>query len=123
MAFEQRQIVEVQFRLPPDGELKNHPAVIISNSEINSEEFGFTAVMITHSDSDDEYTFEIDDKMFLKSFQDKSHKEIRLHLISYFLDDDVISNNHGLNKMKPEWFKRLLSQINEITFGIKVSVE
>lgn len=57
MAFEQRQIVEVQFRLPPYGELENHPAVIISNSEINGDELGFSAIMITHTDHDDEYSF------------------------------------------------------------------
>lgn len=61
--------------------------------------------------------------MFIKPFGDDSHQEIRLHLISYFLDEDVIPNNHGLNKMKPEHFRRLLTQINDITFGVDFSIK
>lgn len=122
MPYEQREIVEVQFSLPPDGKFLAHPALIISNSDINEIEEGFTAVMITHADHDDEYSFLIDDKMFSKPMGDKSHQEIRLHLISYFLDKDVIPNRHGSNKMKTEHFKRVITQINSETFDIPVSI-
>jgi hypothetical protein len=35
MKLRQRQIVEVPFRLPPDGKVLNHPCIIISNEDIN----------------------------------------------------------------------------------------
>ena len=118
MPFEQRQLVEVQFRLPPDGEHLNHPAVILSNSEINAIENGFVAVMLTHTNHDDEFSFEVDDEMFTSSLNDNCHQEIRLHLIAYFLDDDVLRNSHGINKIKTEPFKRLVTQINSATFNL-----
>lgn len=122
MPFEQRQIVEVQFRLPPDGNFLQHPAVIISNTEVNNIEEGFVAVMITHTNHDDEYSFSIDDKIFSKPLNDNSHQEIRLHLVSYFLDQDVILNHHGFNKMKEEYFKRMITQINSSTFDFSLSI-
>jgi len=47
---EQREVVEVEFRLPSDGILKKHPVIVISNSEINETEEGFVAVMMTSSE-------------------------------------------------------------------------
>jgi hypothetical protein len=118
MSYQQREVVELQFRLPPDGDFLSHPAVIISNDEINELEGGFTAVMITHTDHDDEYSFPISNEMFSKEIEDNQHQEIRLHLISYFLDSDVIKNAHMGNRMKIQPFRRLITQVNEIVFRL-----
>ena len=50
MKFQQRDIVEVSFELP-DGTLKIHPALVISNDEIFDVEDIFYAVMILPSHS------------------------------------------------------------------------
>lgn len=68
MSFQQRQFVEVQFRLPPDGEHLNHPAVIISNNDINEHEGGFIAVMMTSNDTKDMYSFPVTDEMVTTPF-------------------------------------------------------
>ena len=39
----QRNVVEVQFRLPSDGRLEEHPVIVLSNDEINEIEDGFVA--------------------------------------------------------------------------------
>lgn len=118
MGFQKRQLIEVQFRLPPNGELKEHPAVILSNSEINELEEGFVAVMMTSNNPDDEYSFPISDDMVSLPFNDKKHREIRLQLIGNFMDSDVIPNKQPLRFLKETHFKRLIIQINEITFGL-----
>ncbi len=46
----QRDVVEVEFRLPSDGRLEKHPVIILSNEEINNGESGFVAVMMTSQD-------------------------------------------------------------------------
>lgn len=40
MKFHQRDIVEVNF-LFPDGTFKPHPAIIVSNDELQEDEMGF----------------------------------------------------------------------------------
>lgn len=118
MAIEQRQIVEVQFRLPPDGDLLNHPCVVLSNTEINEEEQGFVAVMITSENryKDDLYSFELDSSMLTKPMT-TPFSAVRMHLIGNFLYEDVITNRNTGNSMKIDAFNRLLVQINKITFS------
>ena len=56
MGYSRGEIVEVKFRLPPDGRLEEHPVVVLSNSEINNYELGFTGVMMSTTNPDDEYS-------------------------------------------------------------------
>ena len=121
---EQREVVEVEFRLPSDGILKKHPVIVISNSDINETEEGFVAVMMTSSEKykDDEYSFEVNDSMFTKGLG-TSFSAVRLHLIGNFLDTDIIRNRHTGNQMKIESFKRMLIHINRIAFDFKVKFE
>ena len=117
MSVRQRQIVEVAFRLPPDGKAMNHPCVVLSNNEINNEEQGFVAVMMTSEPryKDDLYSFEVSDNMLTKPHR-KSFCAVRLHLIGNFLYDDVIPNSNSGTEMKIDTFNRMLTQINRITF-------
>ena len=114
----QREVVEVHFRLPDNGRLENHPVIIISNSSINNTERGFVAIMMTSEhDDEDEYSFEIKDSMFEKPIG-KAVSAVRLHLIGNFMNTDIIPNSHSGNKMKEEVFRRLLVHINRITFKL-----
>ncbi len=120
MGYSRGEIVEVQFRLPPDGRLEEHPVVVISNSEVNNDEGGFTGVMMSTTDPDDEYSFEVTDNMVTVPFNDGRHREIRLHLIGNFIDKDVIPGTHKRTLLKDDHFRRLIILINEITFGMEV---
>lgn len=113
----QRDVVEVLFRLPADGDLKQHPVIVLSNNDINEEEGGFVAVMMTSKEhyKGDDYSFELDDSMFTKPLG-KPFSAIRLHLISNFMDTDVISNSNSGNQMKIEAFRRLVTLINKVAF-------
>lgn len=51
MKYHQRDIVEVNF-LFPDGTFKPHPAIIISNDELQEDELGLVyLVLITSNDT------------------------------------------------------------------------
>ena len=114
----QREVVEVQFRCPPDGEFKNHPVVVMSNDDINEHEGAFLAMMMTSHDWDDAYSFPVDDSDFIKSLGEREHTEMRLHLVSQFLVTDIIPNGNPNNSMKKESFMRLMEHFNEITIGV-----
>lgn len=117
----QRDIVEVEFRLPSDGRLEKHPVIVLSNEDINSCEEGFVAVMMTSESryKGDEYSFELDDSMFTKPLG-KPFSAARIHLVGNFMDDDIIPNRNVGNQMRIEPFKRLLVNINSTTFNLKI---
>lgn len=115
----QREVVEVQFRLPPDGKLLNHPVIVISNDDINQHESGFIGVMMTSEESykGDEYSFELSDDMFTKPLG-KKFSAVRLHLIGNFINKDIIKNGNSGNQIKKTDFNRLMVNINNTTFNL-----
>lgn len=110
-------IVEVPVYLPPEGETKPHPCIVISNDEINEEEQGFVAVMITSEQryKDDYYSFELTNEMVSKP-SDKVWRAVRVHLIGYYMYSDVISNSISNNYIKPDHLKRLMTHIYSQVF-------
>lgn len=122
MAHSRGDIVEVQFRLPPDGRTENHPVVILSNTEINNFEEGFTAVMMSTTNPDDEFSFPVLDEMLNLPYADGKHREVRIHLIGSFINKDVIKSTRNRTFIKSQHLRRIITQINEITFGFDVNV-
>lgn len=122
MGYSRGEIVTVEFRLPPDGRFEEHPVIVLSNSEINDYEEGFIGVMMSTTNPDDEYSFEIRDDMVTVPFNDNRHREIRLHLIGNFINKDVRNGTHKRNLLKEDHFRRLIVLINEITFGMEVKL-
>ncbi|WP_016776613.1 type II toxin-antitoxin system PemK/MazF family toxin [Anaerophaga thermohalophila] len=115
MILHQRCIVEVPFNLPQG--VINHPAIILSNDTAIQEEGGFVAVMLTSEESyQDEFTFEITKGMTTKKL-DVPYCQARVHLISFFRNDDVIPNKNYNNYLKENEFQNLIQQIVEIAFG------
>jgi hypothetical protein len=66
MKYHQRDIVEVSF-LFPDGTFKPHPAIIVSNDELQEAEDGmFYLVLITSNDwLNPQYSYPLTDKMLV----------------------------------------------------------
>jgi hypothetical protein len=116
MILHQRCIVEVPFNLPQG--IINHPAIILSNDTAIQEEGGFLAVMLTSEESyQDEFTFEITKGMTTKKMG-VSYCQARIHLISYFRNEDVITNKNFNNYLNENEFQNLIQHIVEITFGL-----
>jgi hypothetical protein len=123
MTIRQRQIVEVEFRLPPDGKFLRHPCIVLSNEEINDEESAFVAVMMTTDQryDGDEYSFKLLNEMLNKP-HGKQFCAARIHLVGHFLYKDVIKNSQWGSEIRIEPFKRLLTTINRITFQMQVQL-
>lgn len=123
MSIAQRQIVEVEFRLPPDGKFLRHPCIVLSNAEINDEEEGFVGVMLTSDQryKSDEYSFEIFNDMLSKA-HDLPFCAARIHLIGNFLYKDVIKNSKWGTEMRKDPFRRLVTTINRTTFQMQLQL-
>ena len=108
MIPKQRQIVEVNFRLP-DGKFKNHPVLVISNDCTNEFEETFTAVMLTGTPQNDEYSLKIPENAVSKKLNKQT--EIRIHLIQSFMFSDIIQNKNQNIYLKKDFFEKVLKKI------------
>jgi mRNA-degrading endonuclease toxin of MazEF toxin-antitoxin module len=86
MKVKQGEIIEVPFVF--EHGVEPHPAIVISNNDINENENTFVAVMMTTTKIDDEYSFWTNDDMF--SIKPKRKGQVRLHLVSTFTKKDVM---------------------------------
>lgn len=112
----QRDCYEVNF-LFPDGRQLPHPVIVLSIPSVIDREDTFIGVPISHSAewTSDEFSFPIDDEDFDRDLKyDESY--VRMHLITVIPMSDLTDRGR-LRTMKPETFKRLMKQINEMIFG------
>ena len=65
MKVAQGEIVEVNFLLP-DGKMKPHPTIVISNNTVNEYEVAFIGVMISSSAPNDEFSYALTKDMLTK---------------------------------------------------------
>ena len=112
----QRDIVEVPFNLPQG--VKPHPVIVLSNDDAIQEEGSFIGLMMTTDKTEDLYTFEITSEMLSKKLN-VPYSQARLHLISFFRVKEVVTTSNFNNKLKSEYFKELIKQVNRITFGLE----
>ena len=112
MKVYQGEIVEVNFLLP-DGKIKPHPTIVLSNNDINHYEGAFVGVMISSTAPDDSYSFWLENKMLTKS--PKKNCQVRCHLLSLIPENQVIGK-HG--NIKKEYFIKLIEKINSSVFSI-----
>ena len=88
MKISQKDIVELSFELP-NGKLKAHPALVISNENVLYAEDIFYAVMISSKPFNDEFTFEHRDEMLSKPLAKKSF--VKCQLIQSYSVSEVLS--------------------------------
>jgi mRNA-degrading endonuclease toxin of MazEF toxin-antitoxin module len=105
MKINQRDIVEVQFQLP-NGSIKNHPALVISNNAVLETEDIFYAVMISTKDYNDEFTFTLNSSMCTKPLSKISF--IKCQLIQSYSETEVISKISSLKSLYFEEVKKMI---------------
>jgi len=110
MKVHQRDIVELNFELP-DGKLKSHPALVISNDYVLETEDIFYAIMISSKLYNDEFTFELNDGMLTKPLSKKSY--VKCQLIQSYNTDEVISK---ISSVKPAYFEQIKKRFFETVF-------
>jgi mRNA-degrading endonuclease toxin of MazEF toxin-antitoxin module len=110
MKVYQRDIVEVNFFFP-DGKVKPHMAVVVSNDELNEDEGFFYLAMISSKNYNPQYTFELKKEMLSKPLILKSY--VVCQLISGYTERDVIKHCSRVNETV---FKEIVEKIKQTIF-------
>ena len=113
MKYCQADIVEVNF-LFPDGACKPHPAIIVSNDELQDVEGFFYLVLISSQEFDfsSQYSYPLKDEMIMgHSFVKNSY--VKCHLISGYTERDV---NRKLGSIKEKYFNEIVDKTIESIF-------
>ncbi|MBR6596486.1 MAG: type II toxin-antitoxin system PemK/MazF family toxin [Paludibacteraceae bacterium] len=109
--YNQRDIVEVNF-LFPDGTFKPHPALIVSNDELQEEEGFIYLCLISSKNYKPQYCYELDNDMMTKPLAKKSY--VKCQILTANVERDVIKKigrlkKHTLTKLSkklsPQFFK------------------
>ena len=110
MKVAQRDIVEVNF-LFPNGKMKPHLAIVVSNNELNKNEGFFYLTMISSKNYNPQYTFELKDDMLSKPLKMKSF--VICQLISGYTERDVVKKYSRINASA---FNEIIEKIKMIIF-------
>lgn len=110
MKYEQRDIVEINF-LFPDGTSKPHPALIVSNNELQENEGFIYLCMISSKDYNPQYTYTLKDNMLIKPMRKQSY--VKCQLIMGNIERDVIRK---ISRIKQPYFDEIIEKIKKSIF-------
>lgn len=113
MKYHQRDIVEVNF-LFPDGTFKPHPAIIISNDELQEDELGLVyLVLITSNDTiNPQYSYPLTDEMVIDHpFVNPSL--VKCQIIAGYVERDILRR---LGSVKERYFNEIVDKTIESIF-------
>ncbi|MDR2556487.1 MAG: type II toxin-antitoxin system PemK/MazF family toxin [Bacteroidales bacterium] len=105
MRYCKGDVVNVVFLLP-DGQTKEHPAIIVSNDDLQEKEGFLYLVMISSKNVSSEYGFELTDEMLTKPMSKKSF--VKCQIIAGYTEKDIIGR-HG--KIKIPYLKQIIEKI------------
>ena len=113
MKYHQRDIVEVSF-LFPDGTFKPHPAIIVSNNQLQEDEDGmFYLVLITSNDwLNPQYSYSLTDEM-IDGFTFSKPSLVKCQIITGYIERDV---TRRLGSIKEQFFNEIVDKIVESIF-------
>ena len=108
MKYHQRDIVEVSF-LFPDGTFKPHPAIIVSNDQLQEDEEGmFYLVLITSNDwLNPQYSYPLSDEM-VEGLTFSKPSVVKCQIITGNIERDV---NRRLGSIKAHYFDEIVDKI------------
>lgn len=110
MKVNQRDIIELNFELP-NGQLKAHPALVISNQTVLDAVDIFYAAMISTKEYNDEFTFELSNNMLTKPLSKKSF--VKCQLLQAYTLNEVITK---ISSVKPAYFEQIKQTIFDTVF-------
>lgn len=111
----QRQIVFLNYRFIDLKEPLPHPALVVSTDELQEEEGGFYAVLISSKNIHPQYTLEIKESDLIGSDSLDKKSFYVTHMISFFSYDDVISNFNLF--VKKDRFNQVVNKVIDSIFG------
>ncbi|RLD56673.1 MAG: type II toxin-antitoxin system PemK/MazF family toxin, partial [Bacteroidetes bacterium] len=93
---------------------KPHPAIVISNNNMFFYESAFIIVMISGTNSNDEYSFHLTNEMLTQKPKKKS--QVRCHLINLVTEKDVIRKfGHIKKKYLIEVVDKIISNVLNVS--------
>ena len=110
MKFGQRDVVEVNFMFP-DGTKKTHPAIIVSNDDLQKEEGFLYLCMISSKAYHPQYNFELSEDMLSHPMSKKSF--VKCHLIAGYTEKDIVRK---VNVVKQPYFDKIVDKIKAVLF-------
>ncbi len=110
MKVSQRDIVEVNF-LFPNGKMKPHMAVVVSNDKLNEDEGFFYLAMISSKNYNPQYTYELRNDILSKPLQLKSY--VVCQLISGYTERDVLEK---CSRVSEPFFLEIVEKIKKTIF-------
>lgn len=110
MKYHQADVVEINF-LFPNGEMKPHPAIIISNDELQEVEGFVYLVLISSKNYNDEYSYPLADEML--SFKMHKQSYVKCQLITANPNETIIRK---LGTIKTSYFKEIQAKIIKSIF-------
>ncbi len=105
MKVQQGDIIDVNFPLP-EGGFKPHPAIVISNDDLQIDEDFFYCVMISTKDYNPTYYYELKDDMLTKPMKEKSY--VKCQIIGGLTESDVIKK---YGKVKNPFLQVIIDKI------------
>lgn len=110
MKYHQKDVVEINF-LFPNGAFKPHPAIIISNDNLQEVEGFVYLVLISSKNYNDEYSYPLTDEML--SFKMEKQSYVKCQLITANPDETLIKR---LGVIKEPYFSEIQQKIIKSIF-------
>ncbi|MDR0941224.1 MAG: type II toxin-antitoxin system PemK/MazF family toxin [Bacteroidales bacterium] len=105
MKYQQGDIIEVYFMLP-DYKYKVHPAIIVSNEELNEKENFYYIVLVSSKIHFPEYSYRLTDEMTTNKFTKESY--VKCQVMYYEKERGVIRK---LGKVRQPYLDEIIEKI------------
>ena len=108
MKYHQRDIVEVNFQFA-DGVFKPHPAIVVSNDQLQEDELGMMyLVLITSNDKlNMHYSYPLSDEMIVGHKFSKP-SVVKCQIIAGYIEKDI---SRRLGSIKEDYFNEIVDKI------------
>ena len=112
MKYHQRDVVEIDFPIPGEG-FKVHPAIIVSNDDLQANEGFVYLVMISSKDFaySRQYSYPLTDEML--SFKLEKPSWVKCQLVAADVESGVLRR---LGTIKEKYFNEIVDKVIETIF-------
>lgn len=113
MKYHQRDIVEVNFQFA-DGTFKVHPAIIVSNDDLQEDEFGLMYLVLITSNKilNQQYAYPLSDQM-VEDFTFSKPSCVKCQIIAGYVERDILRR---IGTIKERYFDEIVDRIIESIF-------